>query len=140
MKNDYVKEWMSTTPVTAHPTTSLPDAHKIMTENNIRRLPVVDKNNKLVGIVSMSDVREAEPSDATTLSIYELNYLLAKLTIEKVMTTNVVTVFPDSTIAQAAKMMLEKKIGGIPVVEGETLVGIITESDIFRFVVQKYAE
>jgi CBS domain-containing protein len=110
-----------------------------MKEYGVRRLPVLNKDGRLVGIISQTDVREAEPSDATSLSIYELNYLLAKLKIKRVMTEHVITVTPDTTIAEAARIMLEKKIGGLPVVENGQLVGIITESDIFRMVVKLYA-
>jgi CBS domain-containing protein len=97
-------------------------------------------DGKLVGIITRGDVRGAEPSDATTLSIYELNYLLAKLTVAKIMTTNPITVTPDTPIREAARLMLEKKIAGLPVVEGARVVGIITESDIFRLVVKTWAE
>jgi len=139
MQKEFVKDWMTPKPVTIREDATLPDAHELMKEYNIRRLPVVDSHGKLVGIVSQTDVREAEPSDATSLSIYELNYLLAKLKIKKIMTSNVLSVAPSATIADVARLMLEKKIGGIPVVEDGQLVGIITESDIFRMVVKTYA-
>lgn len=140
MQNEFVKDWMTPNPISIHKDTTLPDAHALMKENGIRRLPVVDDHDKLVGICSLSDVREAQPSDATTLSIYELNYLLAKLNVEKIMSKKVLTVTPSSTIVEAAQLMLDKKVGGLPVVEGDKLVGIITESDIFRMVVKSYVE
>jgi len=139
MNDLYVRDWMTPKPITVRDDASLPDAHQLMADYTVRRLPVVDGKGKLVGIIARSDVREAEPSDATTLSIYELNYLLAKLKIEKVMTRDVITVTPETTIAETAKLMLDHKVGGIPVVDGEFLVGIITESDIFRTVVQHFA-
>lgn len=141
MKNEIVRNWMSDQPITCHKDTTLPDAHALMKEYNIRRMPVVNADKKLIGIVSLSDVREAEPSDATTLSIYELNYLLAKLTVEKIMTRDVTTVSAEDSVAQAAQLMLDQKIGGIPVVDAEKrVVGIITESDIFRMVVKNFVE
>lgn len=138
MNSRRVSEWMTPHPITIDPKTTLPDAHKLMQESHIRRLPVVERG-KLVGIVTLGDVREAEPSAATTLSIYELHYLLAKLTVERIMTRNPLTVAPDATIGEAARLMLENKIGGLPVLEPRTgkLVGIITESDIFRIFAQE---
>jgi CBS domain-containing protein len=99
--------------------------------SHIRRLPVVDRG-RLVGIVTLGDVREAQPSHATTLSIYELNYLLSNLTVDEIMTRNPLTISPDAMIREAALVMLQHKIGGLPVMEDSRLVGIITESDIFR--------
>lgn len=139
MKNQFVRDWMSKNPVTISPKATLPEAHNLMRERKVRRLPVID-HDKVVGIISLTDVLEAKPSDATTLSIYELNYLLAKLTVAKIMTKQVMTVSPDTSIGDAARMMLDYKIGGLPVVDGEKLVGIITESDIFRMVVQTYTD
>lgn len=136
LKNVKVSEWMSSTPVTIEFDTPIVDAHQLMKERNIRRLPVL-KNGKLVGIVTIGDIREASPSDATTLSVWEMNYLLSKLTVGKVMTKNMVTARPEMPVQEAAKLMLEKKVSGLPVVnEAGDLVGIITESDIFRMVVQ----
>lgn len=139
MKNTLVRDWMTGNPVTCSSTTTLPDAHKIMTERKIRRLPVVD-NGQLVGIVTRGDVRGAQPSGATTLSIYELNYLLAKLTIGSIMTKDPVRVTPATPIPEAARLMLEHKVAGLPVVEAGRLVGIITESDIFRMVVRLWGQ
>lgn len=130
-----VRDWMTTNPVTITPKTSLSEAHRLMKQKKVRRLPVIE-DGRLIGIVALSDVLEAEPSGATTLSIYELNYLLAELKVDKLMKRNVITVAPDASIRDAANIMLTHKIGGLPVVEGERLVGIITESDIFRMIVR----
>lgn len=135
MDNYTVRDWMTTTPVTITPQTSLSEAHRLMKQKKVRRLPVLE-GGKLVGIVALSDVLEAEPSGATTLSIYELNYLLAELKVDKIMKQNVITVLPTATIRDAASIMLEHKIGGLPVVQNGELVGIITESDIFRMIVR----
>jgi len=138
MKQELVKDWMVHEVVTITPEVTLPEAHRLMTDHHIRRLPVV-KNDRLVGIVTRGDVRGAEPSGATSLSIWELNYLLAKLKIEEIMTRHPVTISPEAAIGQAAQVMLEHKISGLPVVDREgQVVGIITESDIFRMVVQAW--
>jgi acetoin utilization protein AcuB len=131
-----VSDWMTKHVVTTTRQTPISNAHQVMSEKNIRRLPVVE-NSKLIGIVTIGDVREASPSDATTLSIWELNYLWAQLTVEKIMTRNVLTVTPETSILDAAEIMLEHKVSGLPVVdEDRNLVGIITESDIFRMLVR----
>lgn len=134
-ENVNVRDWMTDRVITADRTMPISEAHKIMQDNDIRRLPVVD-GKRLVGIITIGDVREASPSDATTLSIWELNYLWAQLTVEKIMTRNVLTVTADTPILNAAQIMLEKKVSGLPVVEGENLAGVITESDIFRMLVR----
>lgn len=140
MKRELVKDWMTRDVLTITPDTSLPEAHRLMTNNNIRRLPVV-KNDRLVGIVTLGDAREAEPSGATSLSIWEMNYLLSKLKVEKVMTKDPITIYANETIGEAAWMMLKNKISGLPVIDSEKrVVGIITESDIFRVVVQEWRE
>ncbi|HRA00339.1 MAG TPA: CBS domain-containing protein [Thermoflexales bacterium] len=135
MDNLIVRNWMTADPVTVTPKTTLPDAHDLMKRRRIRRLPVME-GDKLVGIVTLGDVREASPSDATTLSIYEMNYLLSRLTVEKIMSKNVLTITPTTPIREAAGMMLLHKVSGLPVMENDRLVGIITESDIFRVVVK----
>lgn len=123
-----VREWMSKNPITITPQTTLPEAQRIMFENRIRRLPVV-KGDKLVGIVTLGDLREARASDATTLSVYELNYLLDRLTAREFMSPDPVSISPDAMVGEAARLMVTRKIGGLPVVEDGKLVGIITETD-----------
>ncbi len=140
MKRDLIKDWMTRDVQTITPDTTVPEAHRLMTQNNIRRLPILD-GERLVGIVTRGDVRGAEASDATSLSIWELNYLLSRLEISEVMTRKPITVSPDSTIRAAAQTMLDNKISGLPVVDNNgTIVGIITESDIFRLVVSDWSE
>ena len=136
MKKELVRDWMTTDVITITPDMTLPEAHQLMTNEEIRRLPVVDKAGHLVGIVSIGDVRSAEPSPATSLSIWELNYLLSTLTIGKIMTPSPYTITPEATLAEAARMMLEHRVSGLPVVdEAYHVIGIITESDIFAMVV-----
>lgn len=136
MSKNKVRDWMTPNPVSVGPKTTLPEAHKIMKDQHFRRLPVVD-HGRLIGIVTLGDVREAGPSSATSLSIFELNYLLAQLTVDKIMTHNVISVAPEAAIREAADLMLQHDVGALPVVEGDQLVGIITESDIFRLIVQQ---
>lgn len=134
MKQELVKDWMTARVITITPDTNLPEAHRLMTDHQVRRLPVL-KNGELVGIVTLGDVREAEPSNATSLSIWELNYLLTKLTVDRIMSRAVTTVSTNATIGEAARLMLAHKISGLPVVNrAGKLEGIITESDIFRMV------
>lgn len=136
MTQTQIKDWMVTDVVTVHIDTALPDAHKLMKDHNIRRLPVVNDSKQLVGIVTRGDVRGASPSPATSLNVWELNYLLAKLKVSEFMTRNVLTVHPETTIVETAKLMMDKKVSGLPVVDKKNeLVGIITESDLFRVMV-----
>jgi CBS domain-containing protein len=136
LENVMVLEWMTSPVISVSPTTSISNAHQIMKENGIRRLPVVE-DDRLVGIVTIGDVREASPSDATTLSIWELNYLWAQLTVERVMTRKVLTLTPEMCILDAAQIMLDSKVSGLPVVnQNGKLEGILTESDIFRMLVK----
>jgi len=131
-----VQNWMSQEVVSVTPKTSIARATITMNEHFIRRLPVVN-DGKLVGIVTKGDLREAQPSDATSLSIWELNYLLADLTVDKIMTRNVLTISPDAPLIDAAEIMLNEKISGLPVVDDHGhLIGVISESDIFRMVIQ----
>ena len=142
MKKELVFRWMSHDPITVTPDTGLLDADKIMHRYNIRRLPVVKDNGKLVGIVTQGDIREASPSDATSLSIWELNYLLTKVKVKEIMTRDPITVYSTDTISKAARLMLENKVGGLPVIDPlhGVLMGIITESDIFRLIVRTWEE
>jgi CBS domain-containing protein len=141
MKKTLVRNWMTADPITITPDVSLIDAHNLLVEHDIRRLPVINKDGILIGIVTLGDIREASPSDATSLSIWEMNYLLAKLKVGKIMTPDPITIYASYTIAQAANFMLENKVSGLPVVDpGGKLIGIITESDIFRLVVQYWEE
>lgn len=127
-----VRERMTTEVKTVQLDTSLTEAFRIMKESNIRRLPVLDKG-KLVGIVTLSDLNHAAPSSATTLSIHELNYILAKTKIKDILPKkqNLVTISPESYIETAARVMRENNVGALPVLEKDELVGIVTETNMF---------
>lgn len=127
-----VRERMSPHPVVIGPDTSLPDAISLMREKKVRRLPVLDRQQHLVGIVSDKDLLYASPSPLTSLSVWEMHTLLNKLTVDKVMTHDVITVTEDTPIEEAARLMADHRIGGLPVVHDDALVGIITETDLFR--------
>lgn len=131
-----VKDRMTPNPVTITPETSFPEAFHILREKKIRHLPVVDKKGKLVGIVAQTDLLHASPSSATTLSVFEVNYLLANLQVREVMTSPPITVSEDAPLEEAARVMVEKKIGCLPVMRNDELVGLITETDIFKAFVE----
>jgi acetoin utilization protein AcuB len=126
----FVKDKMSRNLVTVTPETTVPDALALMEEKKIRRLPVVE-NDILVGIVTLLDLVRASPSPATSLSVWELNYLLAKLPVKDVMAKDVLFIKADVPIDEAAAIMREHRIGGLPVTYNGKLVGMITETDIF---------
>jgi acetoin utilization protein AcuB len=129
----YVKDQMTSPALTLTPDTPFLDALKLMRERRIRRIPIVDTQGKLLGIVSERDLLHAEPSPATSLSVWEMNYLLWKLRLGDVMTKAVITVTPLTKLQDAASLMIKHKIGGLPVVDAEArVIGVITETDIFK--------
>lgn len=133
-----VKHWMTKDPITVTPETLAVEAQKLMKENKIRRLPVVDKG-RLVGIVTFRNLIEAAPSSATSLSIHELNYLIMKIKVKDLMKKNVITVSPEDTVIEAIARGVEKGIGGFPVVDpAGMLVGIITETQIAKAMIQLF--
>ncbi|KAF5085922.1 MULTISPECIES: CBS and ACT domain-containing protein [Desulfovibrio] len=131
-----VQNWMTTDVVSVGPDTSLLKVGKLMKDHHIRRIPVVDDNGQVVGIISDRDVRDASPSKATTLDMYEMHYLLAELKAKNIMTAKPITVKPTDTVEQAALIMLDNKVGGLPVVDDNgKLVGIISDHDVFKALV-----
>ena len=130
-----VSEWMTTTPLTVTSDTPIMEAMQLLREQGFRRLPVVDRG-KLVGIVTDRDLKSASASQASSLSVYELNYLLSKLVVEQVMKHPVLTVGPDDPIEKAATLMEEHKVSGLPVVRGDEVLGILTITDILKAFVQ----
>ncbi len=133
----FVREKIQRNPITIPPDASFFDARDLIHEKGVRHLPVIDKNNHLVGIVTDSDIREASPSDATLLSVQELNYLLGKLKVSAFMTPRqeLITITPDTLIEEAVQLMHDKKIGCLPVLEKERLYGIFTETDALDLLV-----
>ena len=131
-----VKNRMTVEPVTVMPDTSFPETFRLMREKKIRHLPVVDEKGKLVGVIARTDLLHASPSSATTLSVFEMNLLLANLHVRKFMSTPPVTVSEDAPLEEAARVMVEKKIGCLPVMRDGELVGLITETDIFEVFVE----
>lgn len=126
-----VGERMTKPVITISPDMPIVEALDLMKREHIRRTPVID-NGKLVGIVSDKDLLNASPSPATSLSVWELNYLLSKVKVADVMTRDVITVTEDTPIEKAARIMADNKIGGLPVVSNNEVVGIITETDLFK--------
>ncbi len=121
--------------ITISPEIPIIDALDLMKKEHIRRLPVI-KDGGLVGIVSDKDLMNASPSGATSLSMWELNYLVSKIKVKEIMVTQVLTVVENDTIEKAARIMADNKIGGLPVMRGEDLVGIITETDLFKLFIE----
>jgi acetoin utilization protein AcuB len=134
MAEQLVKDWMTTSVVTISKNTTLPQARQIMLQHNIRHLPVVS-DGELVGIVTWGDIRRESASNATSLTRWELNTILDALPVRRFMTASPLTVTPLTGVARAAQIMVEEKIGGLPVMDQGRLVGIITESDILRIVI-----
>jgi acetoin utilization protein AcuB len=127
----FVGERMSRPVITVTPDDPINDVLAMFRKEHIRRAPVINKG-KLVGIVSETDLLNASPSDVTTLSIWEMNYLLSKVTVKRVMSKKVITVDVDTPIEEAARIMADNKIGGMPVMNNGRLVGMITETDLFK--------
>jgi len=131
-----VKNRMTRAPITAQPKTTYNEALRLMENNNIHHLPIVNKKGRLVGIVSRSDMLEAEPSRVSTLSIFEIASLLDKVTMDQLMSHPVKAINDDCSISEAAHFMLETGVGCLPVMEEDKLVGIITDTDIFKTFVE----
>ena len=130
-----IRNWMTPEVITVTPDTSLLKLGKLMRDHGVRRLPVLD-NGRVVGIISDRDVRDASPSKATTLDMYEMHYLLAEIKAKDIMTPKPVTIKPTDTVEKAAMIMLDKKIGGLPVVDEKgALAGIISDQDVFKALV-----
>ena len=132
-----IANWMTKDVLTITPDRSMMKAAKVMKDNSVSCVPVVDENGGLVGIVSDRDVKDASPSKATTLDMHELYYLLSEVKTKDIMTKKVVTIRPDETVEKGAVLMLEGHFGSLPVVDDAgTLVGIITDTDVFKVLVE----
>lgn len=132
MHNNDIRTWMTPTPITISPNDTVINAYRLMKHNHIRRLPVLDVL-KLVGVITISDVRSISPLGA--LPILEQNDLVAQTKIARLMTPNPITVSPEENLGEAARLMMKHKISGLPVLEEDQLIGVISEADIFRFVI-----
>ena len=130
----FVSEWMSRKVITIAPESSVSDAVKLMKEKKIKHIPVV-RDEKLKGIISDRDIKEFSPSKATSLDVYELHYLLATTTVKTIMKTKVYTTTPDTPIEEAAMLMHDQAIGSLPVIESNRVIGIISDRDIFKVLV-----
>jgi len=133
-----VSKIMTRNPVFIHPDLSLSDARSLMDREKVGHIPVLNKNNELVGLITKVDLLKAGPSPATTLDVYEISYLLSKLTVDKVMEKKVITVQENEVVEEAARIMADNGIGCLPVLNGSLLTGIITDTDIFHFFINAY--
>lgn len=127
-----VGERMSHPVISIHPDVSIQDALYRMKSENIRRLPVIDQRGVLVGIVTERELLHASPSEATSLSVWEVTYLLSRIKVEDIMVRDVLTTAEDCPIEEAARIMTDRRVGALPVVRGDRVVGIITETDLFK--------
>ena len=131
-----IRDWMSSPVVTVGPDESMMKASKLLKDNTIRRLPVVDESGRLIGILTDRDIKEASPSKATTLDVHELYYLLSEIKVKDIMSKNPTTLNPDDSVEKAAVLLAEKHLGGLPVVDADNKVlGIITEHDLFNVLI-----
>ncbi len=131
-----VGERMTRDPVTIRDDEGIDEGLHLMRERKVRRLPVLNRSGQMVGIVADTDLLHAAPSPVSSLSVHEMHYLLARLKIKQVMSSPVISVSPDMPIEEAACIMADKRIGGLPVLEDGKLAGIITETDIFKVLVE----
>jgi CBS domain-containing protein len=138
-RDQLVKYWMTPDPITISWNASVIEAHQLMLKNEIRRLPVMDED-ELVGIVTRGDVRVADPSEFGGPDPAVISSVYSKLAVDRVMSRPVITVEPDTSVREVARLMLENKIAGLPVVEEGRVVGIFSESDMFRMVVEITAD
>ncbi|TEU11564.1 MAG: CBS domain-containing protein [Anaerolineales bacterium] len=127
-----VGERMTKDTIVVRDDTPIDEAMKLMRDNKVRRLPVLNNKGALVGMVSERDLLYVSPSPATSLSIHEIHYLVSRITVGEIMTEDVITVSESAPLEEAARIMADNKIGGLPVVSDGELVGIITETDLFK--------
>ena len=133
-----IERRMTLNPVTIYPDASVVEASELMKKEKVHRLPVLDKDKKLVGVISEKDILFASPSPASSLSIHEMAYLLSQLTVRKLMTKNPVTISKDVPVEEAARIMVDGDLSCLPVVEGDRLVGIVSKSDLFKILIELF--
>ncbi|MDR2211562.1 MAG: CBS domain-containing protein [Spirochaetaceae bacterium] len=129
---------MTKNPIYVHPDASITETRSLMDREKVGHLPVLDHNNTLAGIVTKEDMIKASPSEATTLDMYEISYLLSKMRVQEIMVKKVITVDENEVVEEAARIMADKDIGCLPVMRGSLLVGIITDTDLFRVFVNAF--
>ena len=135
---DTVRQWMSRPAIVAPVTMVLPEARRLLQQHRIRRLPVMDAESRLIGIVTEGDINRVSESHVTDVRDYNLYHRVADLPIGEIMTRDPITATPDMPIIEVAQRLLDHRIGGVPVVEDARVVGVITESDLFRLIVASY--
>ena len=133
-----IERRMTRNPVTATPDMSIAEASNLMKQEKVHRLPVLDKDKKLVGILTEKDILYATPSPASRLSIHEMAYLLSKLTVTKLMSKNVITITKNTTVEEAARMMVDQDLSSLPVLDGDKLIGIVSKSDMFKILLELF--
>ena len=133
-----VRDFMTKNPIYTNPKELISNVKSTMDREKITKVPVLDDSGKLIGVITKTDLKKTMPSDATTLDIYELSYLLSKITVEKVMKKSPITIQKDATIEEAAKLMSEKGISSLIVMDGDVLSGILTKTDLFKAVVDMF--
>jgi acetoin utilization protein AcuB len=131
----FVSDWMTTKVFTVKQNDNISDAIKLLKEKKVKHLPVVENGDKVVGILSDRDIKDYTPSKVSTFDIHELNYILFTTKVAKIMVKNVITAVPDMPIEEAAMVMYDKNIGCLPVVDKGKLIGIISDKDLFRVLV-----
>ena len=133
-----IERRMTKNPVTVSPDANIAEASELMKKEKVHRLPVLDKDKNLVGVISEKDILFASPSPASSLSIHEMAYLLSKLTVRKLMTKDPVTITKDTTVEEAARLMVDQDLSCLPVVENGKLVGIVSKSDMFKILLELF--
>ncbi len=133
-----VERRMSLNPVTIGPDANVVEASELMKREKVHRLPVLDRNKKLVGVISEKDILYASPSPASSLSIHEMAYLLSQLTVKKLMRKDPVTISKDVPVEEAARIMVDQDLSCLPVVEDDKLVGIVSKSDLFKILIELF--
>jgi acetoin utilization protein AcuB len=133
-----IERRMTRNPVTASPDMSVSEASALMKREKVHRLPVLDKDKKLVGIITEKDILYASPSPVSTLSIHEMAYLLSQLTVKKLMTRDVVTIDKNITVEEAARLMVDQDLSSLPVLENGKLIGIVSKSDLFKILLELF--
>jgi acetoin utilization protein AcuB len=136
MMSSLVRDWMTPDPITISSGADLPEAYWLMVNNKIRRLPVVDRG-KLVGIITLEDLRRMMPADVIRIDPARVSDMLSDTLVRHMMTKDPKTISVNAPLIEAASQMLEHRIGALPVMDGDKLMGIITESDIFRALVKQ---